>query len=150
MGKKIGSFGTRRANKNVDDTIEFCGEELQLQRVDGYSLTEFTEVIAAMSSLDIESTDGMAEAMAIFSAGTRFLEKALTPESHKRLRELAEENAIGLTELYEMAMHLFGWASAFPTEGQSGSSGLPQSNGPSSNDTFSILSQRLNESDTSE
>lgn len=150
MGKKIGSFGTRRASKNVDDTIEFCGEELHLRRVDGYALTEFTEVIAGLGNVDVETAEGMAEAMAVFSAGTRFLEKALTPESHKRLRELAEENAVELTELYEMAMHLFGWASAFPTEGQSGSSGLPQSSGQNSNDTFSILSQQLNESGTSE
>jgi hypothetical protein len=135
---KIGSFGKRR-KVAVEDTVEFCGDELKLRPIDGYTLMLFTEVLSLPEGVD-DNTRGAA----VVRGMQNILKAAFVDEEFLKFEALCRENAVEMDELMEFAVAIFEWASARPTQPQSGPSGLHTIAGTNANDTFSTLAMELN------
>jgi hypothetical protein len=152
---KIGSFGNRKKPEQTNDTIEYCGEELSLRPLDGYTLIEFTELMTKAQGIDVANIDpsdpeASSLGMVMLVSVRKMIEKALSPEDHERFVSLTREFLVDFPSLMEVATAIFAWASGRPTERQPGPSELPLTDGTSSNDTFSQLAKELAGPGTSE
>lgn len=135
---KVGSYGKRRKSV-APDTIEFFDVELTLRPIDGLTLIDFMEASssAVQGNPDAPGNSGVLPAM------MTMLRKCFDDDNYAKFRAECEDKAVELPEIMEFFALIVEWASARPTQSQSGPSGLPSTDGTSANDSFSKLAAEL-------